>query len=287
MTELEQKALLVQRIIAHLNPVPANAVQELLGESFVDLQVILGKLAATKEQAQAKETAQAELREVLRQRAYDGAWALGLVRISLNGKRLADVESNRAMLESLLNPGEQPTTAIYNTFALQFPTKFSWELPRPKQTDADREAEFVKVCHENLLSLCDANRQMFKDGVALEHFAGASGVERAAFQAEAQAARQKFLINQASPTQLKQEAAWESQQNREQAQREEADRAHQFVSQAQAGLFPPLPATHAETGEAIDARWLRKTSTVNFELFKRLCRRHGSAAVTSRLRGEN
>jgi len=114
----------------------------------------------------------------------------------------AGLAQGQLTIDASKQPSGLSLIHIY-TFALQFPTKFSWELPRPKQTDADREAEFVKVCHENLLSLCDANRQMFKDGVALEHFAGASGVERAAFQAEAQAARQKFLINQASPTQLK------------------------------------------------------------------------------------
>ena len=121
----------------------------------------------------------------------------------------------------------------------------------------------------------------------IDAWAGASGLERAAFQAEAQAARQKFLINSATPSQLKQEANYETQKNREEFQRAEADRQHQVSSQQQSGMFPPLPATHAETGETIDARWLRKTSTINFELFKKLCKRHGSAAVTSRLRGEN
>jgi hypothetical protein len=39
-------------------------------------------------------------------------------------------------------------------------------------------------------------------------------------------------------------------------QRAEADRQHQFVSQAQAGLYSLLP-THNQAGELMDARYFR------------------------------
>jgi hypothetical protein len=198
---------------------------------------------------------------------------------------LADTEANRNILEGLLNPGEQPSEAGYRTLVLQFPIKFAWVTPQAKPTDADRLAEFQKICRDNLLSECLANQQLHRDGVALDAWAGASGLERAAFQQQAAQARQHFLVH-ASPHQLRKEANYETQKNREEFQRAEADRQHQVSSQQQSGMFPPLPATHAETGETIDARWLRKTSTINLELFKRLCRRHGSAAINSRLRGE-
>jgi hypothetical protein len=206
--------------------------------------------------------------------------------VSINGKTLQDSDANRNLLESMLQPTEEPSPAIYKTILGQYAPQFSWAAPRVIQSATEREAEFKKICREQFLSENEANRQLHKDGVSLDHWAGASGIERAAFHAEAQAARQKFLIN-ASPATLKKEANYETQRNREEFQRAEADRQHQVSSQQQSGMFPPLPATHAETGEAIDARWLRKTSTINFELFKRLCKRHGSAAVTSRLRGEN
>jgi len=132
-------------------------------------------------------------------------------------------------------------------------------------------------------TFCDANRQMHRNGVALDAWAGASGLERAAFQAEAAQARQTFLIKHATPQQLKQEAAYESQVNREQAQREEADRQHNFVAQQQQGLYAVLPAINAN-GETMDSKYFRRLSTVDYPLFKQLVRKFGSAQITERLR---
>jgi IS66 Orf2 like protein len=175
----------------------------------------------------------------------------------------------------------------YVALAEQFPTKFAWETPSAPVSKQDQRAAFELFVRENNLSSVEANFNLFKEGASVEHFAGASGIERNQYANEQALARQKFLINSASPQQLRQEANYETRKNREEFQRAEADRQHQVSSQQQSGMFPPLPATHAESGETIDARWLRKTSTINFELFKKLCKRHGSAAVTSRLRGEN
>jgi hypothetical protein len=287
VNEYEQKRVIVGRIISHLNPVPAGAANELIQQSLQDLTVILEKLANTREQENAEVEALTRVQEAQAERASDAAWGAALVRVSLNGKYLTDSESNRQMLESLLQPHEQPSEAIYKTLALQFASKFSWHTPQPKPTKEEQRAEFDAFVRLNNLSSVDANFSLFQQGASVEHFAGASGIERAQYASEQAQARQKFLINSASPQQLRQEANYETQKNREEFQRAEADRQHQVSSQQQSGIFPPLPATHAETGETIDARWLRKTSTINFELFKRLCKRHGSAAVTSRLRGEN
>jgi hypothetical protein len=82
---------------------------------------------------------------------------------------------------------------------------------------------------------------------------------------------------------LKQEAAYESQVNREQAQREEADHQHQFVSQQQQGLYAPLPAVNS-SGETMDSKYFRRISTVDYALFKQLVRKFGSAQITERLR---
>jgi hypothetical protein len=110
-------------------------------------------------------------------------------------------------------------------------------------------------------------------------------LERAKFQDEAARARQKFLINHATPAQLKQEAAYESQVNREAAQREEAGRSQKIVL-SQQGHYPTLPSTNAN-GEVIDAAYLRKLSTINFPLFRALVKKHGSGNLTARLRNEN
>jgi hypothetical protein len=129
----QTKRIVVNRIISHLNPVPAGAANELLQQPLADLERILTKLADTREQENVEEEALARIQEAQTERAFDTAWGATLARVSLNGKRLCDVESNKQMFESLLQPHEKPSEAIYKTLALQFASKFSWETPQPKR----------------------------------------------------------------------------------------------------------------------------------------------------------
>src|SRR5580692_5021130 len=48
-------------------------------------------------------------------------------RATINNRRLSPCESNRAMLESLLNPGEEPSAKLYKALAEQYPTRFTWD----------------------------------------------------------------------------------------------------------------------------------------------------------------
>jgi hypothetical protein len=287
MHQMDQQKLLIERILPYLTGAPADVVQRLLQKSVSDLEKILGDCITKKARAQAAEQVKQHADEMRRESQLEGAWTHALRNVWNGKQRLVDCESNKSMLESLLQPTEEPSAAIYSTIALSYPTKFSWEFPQAKPSLEDKRTAFDAFVRERSLSSCEANFNLFRDGANEEYFAGASGIERAQYATEQAQARQKFLINSASPQQLRQEANYETQKSREEFQRVEADRQHQVSSQQQSGLFPPLPATHAETGETIDARWLRKTSTIKFELFKKLCKRHGSAAVTSRLRGED
>jgi hypothetical protein len=252
------------------------------------LEEALEAFAALRQEDDAKDKLEAHTRELRRASHYDKSWVSTIRNVEINGKKLIDTEANRTMMESLLQPHEQeePTPAIYATIATTWPTKFTWEVPARVQSDAERRTEFLAICRRENLSECLANEQLHRDGASLDLWVGASGIERAKYANEAALARQKFLINSATPSELKAEAAYESQMNREAFRRAEADRQHQVSSQQQDGMFPPLPAIHAETGETIDAHWLRKMSTIKFDLFKRLCRKHGSSAINSRLRGE-
>jgi hypothetical protein len=281
--EKEQKRILIERLVPYLPNPSTAAINELLQQPLADLEVMLDRLSTEKAQRDANETVEAHRAEMRRESALDAAYTSAIRNVTLNGRYLTDSEANRNMLESLLNPGEDPSPAIYRTLALQFSTKFSWEFPKLQPTNEDREAEFVTVCHDNLLSLCDANRQMFKDGVALENFAGMSGVERAALQAQQAQERQTFLIKNASPSELRNEAQYQSTTEREIALKAESDRQHAFVSQAQAGLYSPLP-THNQAGEIMDARYFRRLSTLDYPLFRQLVKKFGTAQITERLR---
>src|ERR1700677_2024026 len=61
-------------------------------------------------------------------------------RAVINNRRLAPCESNRAMLESLLNPGETPSTKLYLALAEQFPDRFTWACPKVQPTKDEQRA---------------------------------------------------------------------------------------------------------------------------------------------------
>lgn len=279
IADLEFKKELIQRITQRMNFVPDGTVNTLLQKPLADLEEMLQKLV----QDDANETVQAHQEEARRQSALEGAYVQALRNVTLNGKRLVDCDSNRVMLENSLQPHEEPSASLYSTIVLSYPTQYSWEQPRPVKTDADRQAEFARICRENNLSECAANQQLHREGAALENWAGASGLERAAFQAEAAQARQTFLIKNASPQQLKEEARFQSATEREIALKVESDRQHAFVSQAQAGLYSPLPS-HNQAGEAMDAKYFRRLSTLDYPLFRQLVKKFGTSQITERLR---
>jgi hypothetical protein len=102
---------------------------------------------------------------------------------------------------------------------------------------------------------------------------------------EAQEERQDYLVNQASPQELRAIARTEAEQRRIQAQREEAERQIAAREQTDAAYgFPPLPEFN-QHGEKIDAAYLNRISNTNLQLFKNLMRKHGAANLTARLRG--
>jgi hypothetical protein len=282
MTDLELKKELIQRIIQY-EPVSDGLINNLLQKSVAHLEDMLGRLV----QDDADERVEAHRQQAQRESQLEAAYVQALRQISLNGRRLTDSEATRNMLESLLNPGETPTLAIYQTLALQFATKFAWETPKVQPSKEDQRKAFDAFVRERGLSSCEANFSLFRDGAGEEHYAGASGIERAQYASEAAAARQKWLINSASPSELKAESAYESQINREQAQRGEATRRHQFVmqQQKQSGNYQELPATD-ENGVVIDSRYIKKLSTLDMPRFKAMVRRYGTSSVTQRLRGE-
>jgi hypothetical protein len=87
---------------------------------------------------------------------------------------MALVQANRDLLESLLNPGEEPSAKLYIAFAQQYPHRFAWSSPPTPQSDEERRADFALICRQNNLSECIANEKLHKSGIGIEHWAGAS-----------------------------------------------------------------------------------------------------------------
>src|ERR1700722_2870080 len=130
--------------------------------------------------------------EMRRESQREGAY-VHACRAVINNRRLAPCDSNRAMLESLLNPGEEPSKKLYVMLVEQFPDRFTWDTPAVEPTREKQRAAFARYGRENHLSDCEANFQLFKRGASVEKFAGASEAEEAAYAEQAAIQRNKWL----------------------------------------------------------------------------------------------
>jgi hypothetical protein len=252
MNVLNQKKLLIERIVPYLIGAPADAAQRLLQQSVSDLETILGDAISKKARAQASEQANQHAADMRAASVSEGAWTHACCAL-INGGRLALVQANRDLLESLLNPGEEPSAKLYIALAQQYPQRFAWTSPRVVQSDEERHAEFALICRQNNLSECNANEKLHKSGSGIEHWAGASQVELQKFQADAAAARQKWLVNGATPTELKTEARYETQTKLAANQQAHADASLATQKQRdQYAGYKPLPA-HIDRKALINA----------------------------------
>jgi hypothetical protein len=276
MEVLQQKKLLVERILPHLTGAPDDAVQRLLQRSVSDLETILEDAITTKARTEATERVTQHAADMRAASVSEGAWTHAC-RALINGKRLAIVQSNRDLLESLLNPAETPNAKLYIALAEQYPQRFAWATPVTTQSDDERHANFVSICRQNNLSECDANEKLHKAGIGIEQWAGASQVEFQEFQADAALTRQKWLVNSASATELRAEARYEAQTRLAASQQAHADATLEAQKQRdQYAGYKPLPAH-------IDRQALIKASKDELRKWSRL---YGQFQLNTALRGQ-
>jgi hypothetical protein len=266
MNVLEQKKVLVERILPYLTGAPDDVVQRLLQKHVSDLETILEDAITTKARTDADE----------RVAQHAAAWTHAC-RALINDKRLSIIQSNRDLLESLLNPGEEPSAKLFIALAQQYPQRFAWSSLPTEQTDEERRAEFISICRQNNLSECDANAKLHQAGIGTEQWAGASQVELQEFRAEAALARQKWLVNDASPTELRAEARYETRTQLTASQQSQADASLQAQKERDQHLgFKPLPAH-------IDRKTLIKASKDELRRWSRL---YGQFQLNSALRAQ-
>src|SRR5579871_6126802 len=145
MNVLDQKKLLVERILPYLTGTSSDAVQRLLQRSVSDLETILEDAITQKARAESADRVTQHADEMRAASVSEGAWTHAC-RALINGKRLAIVQSNHDLLESLLNPGEAPSAKLYIALAEQYPQRFAWSTAPTTQSDDERRVEFVAIC---------------------------------------------------------------------------------------------------------------------------------------------
>ena len=276
MHQLDQKKLLIERIVPYVTGAPGDVVQRLLQRSVVDLETILDDAITKKARVQAAEQVKQHADEMRRESRLEGSFAHACMAV-INNRRLSTCDGNRAMLESLLNPGEEPSAKLYVALAEQYPTKFAWETPQAKPTKEDQRAAFDAFVRENNLSSVDANFNLFKQGASVEHYAGASQAEQAARSAEAAREHQTWLRTEASPLELRAEARYETQTQLAASQQAHADASLEAYKQRdQYAGYKPLPAH-------IDRKALIKASKEELRKWSRL---YGQFQLNTALRAQ-
>jgi hypothetical protein len=276
MHQLDQKKLLIERIVPYVTGAPGDVVQRLLQRSVVDLETILDDAITKKARVQAAEQVKQHADEMRRESRLEGSFAHACMAV-INNRRLSTCDGNRAMLESLLNPGEEPSAKLYVALAEQYPTKFAWETPQAKPTKEDQRAAFDAFVRENNLSSVDANFNLFKQGASVEHYAGPSQAEQAARSAEAAREHQTWLRTEASPLELRAEARYETQTQLAASQQAHADASLEAYKQRdQYAGYKPLPAH-------IDRKALIKASKEELRKWSRL---YGQFQLNTALRAQ-
>jgi hypothetical protein len=276
MHQLDQKKLLIERILPYLIGAPSDVVQRLLQQSVSDLEQILDDAITKKERAQAAERVSHHAAEMRQESQLEGAWTHACCAL-INGKRLALVQANRDLLESLLNPGEEPSANLYIALAHQYPQRFAWSSPPRTQSNEERRADFALICRQNNLSECNANEKLHKSGIGIEHWAGASPAEEAAYAEQAALQRNRWLRTEASPLELKTEAQYETQAQVAASQQAQADASLQAQKQRdQYAGYKPLPAH-------IDRKALIGASKDELRKWSRL---YGQFQLNTALRGQ-
>jgi hypothetical protein len=97
--------------------------------------------------------------------------------------------------------------------------------------------------------------------------------------------RRDWLVNEASPQQLRQAARSESEQRRVQAQQQHVTQQIKAREQAEAsGQHPSLPET-SNDGQKIDRSFLLRLADTDIKKYKQWCSFYGFSQITTRLNG--
>jgi len=214
--------------------------------------------------------------EMHRESQFEGAFIHACMAV-INHRRLAPCDSNRAMLEGLLNPAEEPSAKLYIALAEQFPDRFTWNTAQSQPTKEEQRAEFDAFVSKNNFSGCEANFELFKRGASIENFASASQAEEAAYADQATLQHNKWLRTQASPLELRAEARYEAQVQAATSQQAQADASLQAQKERdQYAGYKPLPAH-------IDRKALIKASKDELRRWSRL---YGQFQLNTALRAQ-
>jgi hypothetical protein len=230
-----------------------------------------------------------------------------IVRTPINGKYVADNLANRQIVFGWLHPGEAPTVAWFKKVLedqalanqITFESADTRDPVKRQQANAAQlehvRQVFAQACRQLRVSENTANFNLIREVLGSDfdvygvqqaiqsgavRLAQATQEEIAAWAQEAVEQRNRFLLDADNQT-LRTIVRRESAERHQAAAQAEADRSFKVSQAMDAAIgFPPLPATWK--GQPLNAAFIR---SCDVETQKLLTKRFGSAALTTRLRG--
>jgi hypothetical protein len=236
-----------------------------------------------------------------------------IFRTPINGKVAIDNFANRNIIAGWLqeDQGESINATWFQKVLKENPSlarSLSWQSAdildpvKRKQAEANQEAAdretFSAFVRENGFSECESNHLLVKsvlgsgfnsyqlsDAVSSNalSLAQASPEELEKFRQEAAEERQDFLINRATPLELRRAARQESEQLAKTRQHAAQQVKIREEKERSVGYYP-LPETTPD-GQTIDRAFLLNLANTNINKYKQWCSYHGFAAITARLNG--
>jgi len=202
-------------------------------------------------------------------------------------KAFLDVVSSRKYQAELAELADEAILKIQAERAADFAI---FQLERDRQTAPQRTREakaqleqdkesFAKICRQNSLSECQANFQLFQSTHSISGLAPASQEELARWNAEAAEKRRDFLVNRATPDQLKTAVRQEATDSRAANAKAETDRQLEALRTKDAPFgYQPLPTEFTKDS-------LLQLVQQDTKKYRYLIQKFGNYNVTARLQG--
>ncbi len=243
-----------------------------------------------------------------------GIWH-GIRQVVVDGRLLADRDANRSLLESLVAEDQNEVISVswFKNLLAENPnyaSRLIWESAdvlnpaKRRQAEANQDEEdrrlFNEFAREHGFSEVEANFQLAKS-VLEEGFgkyalaqaiqsnalqlAPASPTELARYSQKAQEERVGFLVNRATPQELRATAKAEAEQHRSQATQQQVAQQIQIREAQDASVgYPALPELNSD-GVKLDRVFLLRLADTNIRKYKQFCSKYGMANITARLNG--
>lgn len=303
---------IMQRYDELLNKV--RTVGRLTREESIEierLQKIKDELDVHRQQSQQRLAAESERLEAETKNLQRQVLLGQIFRTVFNNRVPVDNTANQNIILGWLHPGETPSGEWFIRVLTEQPAlveQLSWQsadvVNPAKQAEAQRKqlVEDRRVFEEaakatELYSVSEANFSLIREKlgspfngyhIKLAIDAGhvlvfpPSSEELQKWRSEKQQERQSYLINQASPEELRAVARQEASQNRQAAVQTAFERELEqgLIRDITIGKMPRLPETW--NGEVLDKNFIRRASA---DTLKQIMRRFGSAQLNARLYG--